>query len=77
MNKYVVLSTILVLAVSLGMVPVAQADLVTLTIILATVWASGVVVNETVINTEDKSSQEAAQSSVSGAQLAAAQTQSD
>ena len=77
MNKYVLLSLTVVLAASLGVAPVAQADLVSLTLILAAVWTSGVVVNETIISKEDKRSEEAAQSSVSDSQLAVAQTQSD
>jgi len=77
MNKYFLLSLTVVLAASLGVAPVAQADLVSLTLILAAVWTSGVVVNETIISKEDKRSQEAAQSSVGDSQLAVAQTQSD
>ena len=77
MNKYFLLSLTVVLAASLGVAPVAQADLVSLTLILAAVWTSGVVVNETIISKEDKRSEEAAQSSVSDSQLAVAQTQSD
>ncbi len=77
MNRYFVLLFTLVLAASLVAAPAAQADLVTLTIILAAIWTSGVVVNETVISKEDKSDQEAAQNDVSDSQLAMAQTQSD
>ena len=77
MNKYFLLSLTVVLAASLGVAPVAQADLVSLTLILAAVWTSGVVVNETIISKEDKRSQETAQSSVGDSQLAVAQTQSD
>jgi len=77
MNRYLMLVLTLVLVSSLVAAPAAQADLVTLTIILATVWSSGVIVNETLIRNEDMGDQQRAQNDAEGSQLAVAAPQMD
>ena len=71
------LPVILVVMVTLGFTAPVQADLVSLTIILATVWTSGVVVNETIISPDERQNPEAAKEDTGNLPALASQSQSD
>lgn len=58
------LPVILVIVICMGLALPAQADLVGLTIFLAAIWTSGVVINETILNPHDQQDQKAAQKDV-------------
>ena len=76
MKKGIMLPVILVIVISMGLAAPAQADLVGLTILLAAIWTSGVVVNETIISPNDQQDQKAVQKDVGNSPDMAAQTQS-
>ena len=76
MKKGLMLPVILVIVISMGLAVPAQADLVGLTILLAAIWTSGVVVNETIINPNDQQDQRAVQKDVGNSPDLAAQSQS-
>ena len=76
MKNGLMLSVILVIVISMGLAAPAQADLVGLTILLAAIWTSGVVVNETIISPNDLQDQKAAQNDVGNSPDLATQTQS-
>jgi hypothetical protein len=77
MKNGLMLPVILVIVISMGLAAPAQADLVGLTILLAAIWTSGVVVNETIISSNDQQGQKAAQNDVGNSPDLATQTQSD
>jgi hypothetical protein len=76
MKKGLMLPVILVIVISMGLAVPAQADLVGLTILLAAIWTSGVVVNKTIISPNDQQDQRAVQKDVGNSPDLAAQTQS-
>jgi len=76
MKNGLMLPVILVIVISMGLAAPAQADLVGLTILLAAIWTSGVVVNETIISPNDLQDQKAAQNDVGNSPDLATLTQS-
>jgi len=76
MKNALMLPIILVIVISMGLAVPAQADLVGLTILLAAIWTSSVVVNETIINPNDLRDQKAAQKDVGNSPELAVHAQS-
>lgn len=76
MKKSLMLPVILAIVISMGLAVPAQADLVSLTILLAAIWTSGVVVNETIISPNGQQDPKAVEKDVGNSPDLAAQTQS-
>ena len=76
MKNGLMLPIILVIVISMGLAAPAQADLISLTILLATIWTSGVVANETIIKPNDQKDRKAVQKDVGNSPGLAVQTQS-
>jgi hypothetical protein len=71
------LSVLLVFAATFCAASSAQADLVSLAVVLSAVWTSGVVVNETLITDNNGAEQQTARSTFDDPQLVSVQNQLD